>query len=366
MLNGLSSRELYLLSKYINPVADTRLKATMLGENQGGLDKLAEHASQIMQNDEDDELTEPEMDGPFYKNQTIHNFLVSAPETDRERVRKQMHRVHKAPYFGKLAEKSEREKIRQRDIGVYGGNMSDSDSSTRIARLDALIKDAKSKGLLHDYFINKTIKVINVMRANRQDEMSFNFGYHRARLQGYVTDDKGHIVIHITSVAIPHELRGDDTIGKYLDYFIDFGFSIEIHTIIGPAMAAIAFNRGFHVYNNEHVANFVSLNDDLRRHSIRAQDWTFNHSELNTLLREKRHQVKILKLEYNDQDDLISDENERRDLARIMTGPEMTESARQSTLTDNPTYNWRVDASNPNSGVAYMYRRAGVPNPFLQ
>jgi hypothetical protein len=189
-------------------------------------------------------------------------------------------------------------KIRQRDIGVYGGNMSDSDSSTRIARLDALIKNAKSKGLLHDYFINNTIEVINVMRANRQDEISFNFGYHRARLQGYITDNKGHIVIHITSVAIPHELRGDDTIGKYLDYFIDiFGFSIKIHTIIGPAMAAIAFNRGFHVYNNENVANFVSLDDDLRRHSIRAQDWTFNHSKLNTLLRKNRRQVKFLKLD---------------------------------------------------------------------
>jgi hypothetical protein len=66
------------------------------------------------------------------------------------------------------------------------------------------------------------------------------------------------------------------------------------------------------------------------------------------------------------EEDLISDENKRRDLARKMTSPEMTESARQSTLTNNPGYNWRVDASNPNSGLAYMYRRAGVPNPFLQ
>lgn len=316
---------------------------------------------------DDDELTEPEPDSSFFKKQTLTQFLQSASSTDRERVHRQMQRTSKAPFFGKLADRAEREIIRKRDVHAYGGNLSASDSVSRMVRFHELLEEAKNGRTMDGYFIKETDKALDALLAEGRKSKSLNISYQGGTLRGVLEyPTPGDLKVHIYSITIPHDMRGDDTIGKYIDYYLHkVNASMDIHTIVGPGMAAIAFNRGFHVYDTEDISNYKDEQHDIEQHALKSKVWHYNHSDLNDLLVQKRTPVKFIDLRYPKGPARIQDPNRLEMKRRILQGPAMLRSMEEAADRSRPDYTWELDPSNPDSGIATSYRMAGLDNPFM-
>lgn len=328
--------------------------------------------------DDDDALTEPEPDGSFYKSQTLSQFL-SAPPTEQQRVQQQVQRTSKAPFFGKLADKKERQAVRQRDRAAYGGPLEDSDSGKRVERLNRLIADAKSGFTIEKAFIEATDNAIQKMSTSGSTRESFSVNFNGAKLGGHVDTVFGKRTVHVGSIYMPHEMRGDNSFPNYIDHYLGRGDNMQVHTIIGPAMAAIAYNRGFHVYPNESISNFANAQDDLLRHSISGQTWYHQHSPLNKHLRENRTPLKFIDLQregskqsaaaprsVSSTRDVHNLPDEIWEKSRLLLmSPEGKAKMAERTDRTHRLYNVHWDPRNPQSEAAGMYQQAGVTNPFL-
>jgi len=185
--------------------------------------------------------------------------------------------------------------------------------------------------------------------------------------------------VHVSSISIPHEMRGDNAFPNYFDYYLNRGHKMQVHTIIGPAMAAIAYNRGFHTYDDENLSNYTGVQDDLLQHSIRAQSWYHEQSPLNAMLRTVRPPVKFIKLgsrvEYTQQGPTIVDDSdsgssseggddEKEEDQQYLTSERGRQTIARYADKASRDYDWLNDPRNTNSYYGRMYNRAGVPNPY--